>query len=96
MGATVNEKEIWLIGRKAAKEVANKYLSLQINFTAAPLTGKSATLVEVFIASKGARNEHLYPLGVLLHSDETLTAATLQRELEGIMEHKARQFLNMK
>jgi hypothetical protein len=95
MSSRMNEKEIWALGRKAAQEVASKYLSIEVNFTAAPLTGKNATLVEVYITSKGARNEHLYPLGVLLYKDETLRAAILQHELEQVIEQKVCQFLNI-
>ncbi|MEO8609556.1 MAG: hypothetical protein ABI690_16815 [Chloroflexota bacterium] len=92
----MNEKEIWIVGRKAAKEVASRYLSLQINFTASPVPDNEATFAEVFIASKGARKEQLYPLGILLHSDVTLNEAKLQRKLEKIMEQKVHEFLSMK
>jgi hypothetical protein len=90
----MNEKEIWAVGRKAAKEVTSRYLSLQINFTASPVPGSEGIFSEVYIASKGARREKLYDLGILLHSDENLTEARLQRNLENIMEQKVHEFLS--
>jgi hypothetical protein len=82
MISIMTEKEMWSIGRKAAKEVADKYLNVQINFTGIPVKGKFSTLAELFIASKEARIERLYPLGVLLYADETLKPIRLQQELE--------------